>query len=900
MYNLINFECVSTNLGLYITIRYLYLKEAIKIMKAIKLLGICFLIYALVFANMQIYSFADEIQQENAINSTVEKTDINENSSLEEKQVVIDSNIPLQPVNTQLYKEARAANPLLNFPDEKFRKEIVTSPVILNNRPDPVTGNSPEVDGYLIYESDLTNKIQTLTHLGVNGKGIQDLTGIQYFTKLTTLHVQQNQITNLDLSSNTNLVYVNCERNQITELNVSNSTNLMTLNCNKNQLTSLDVSANPSLLWLDFDNNNLTSIDLSNNSQLTYLFFNNNELSEIDLSNLTNLQTLYTNSNNLSNLDLSNNKELDLLACYMNNLSKLDLSENKKLTWLKCSENRLTSLDLSEQSYLTNIDTLTQDNGSIKLKSNESGDYIIDLNQISGLEGGEAFDISRVTSTNADSYDSSTGIAKYSKRPTKLVYSYNLMVPKGPDGSDTLKVMERINISLEVQEFAVSFVDWDGQLINKSLVVWGGSAIPPESPTREGYTFTGWDKAFSNVSEDITVTAQYEKNITKYAVKVINGTSDKETAIEGEIVTITADSAQSDKVFDKWSGPEGVTFESINSTITSFTMPANAVTVTAIYKDSSPTGGGGGSGSGGGGGGSSYDYYTITASADNSGDISPSGKVSIREGLDKSFVITPKEGFSIKKVLVDGKSVGAVTSYTFKDVRSNHKIEAFFIKTGELYPNLNKQDHFAYIYGYPSGVFLPESNMTRAEVIVMFSRLLNEKMPSGETYSSSFKDVNGEQWYSNEVGYMEKYNIISGYPDGTFGGERSITRAEFATIVTRFDEFTSDLSNEFLDINEEHWAYKYISFATRRGWILGYPDNTVRPENFITRAEVVTSVNRILERDCDKEYVKVNKALIKNYFDLENSHWAYYNICEASNQHEYKKDLTNEIWTSIK
>jgi hypothetical protein len=146
---------------------------------------------------------------------------------------------------------------------------------------------------------------------------------------------------------------------------------------------------------------------------------------------------------------------------------------------------------------------------------------------------------------------------------------------------------------------------------------------------------------------------------------------------------------------------------------------------------------------------------------------------------------------------------------------------------------------------------------------------------------------------------MEQYGIIKGYPDGSFRPEAPITRAEFASIATRFDSLVTGKPNIFSDVPETHWARECISFAAAKGWIGDCPDGTFKPQNYITRAEVVTLVNRMLERNCDKSYVRINSDSLRQYVDLAPDYWAYYDILETSNGHNYEKISNSETWLSL-
>ncbi len=213
-------------------------------------------------------------------------------------------------------------------------------------------------------------------------------------------------------------------------------------------------------------------------------------------------------------------------------------------------------------------------------------------------------------------------------------------------------------------------------------------------------------------------------------------------------------------------------------------------------------------------------------------------------------------------------------------------------------PTLNKEDHFAYMSGYLDGTFKPNQNITRAEVAIMFSRLIDEDVDSDNYETTSFLDVAEDEWYSDRIGYIESLGIINGYPDSTFRPNAPITRAEFATIAANFDNLKETGDVYFSDLPDSHWAKNFVEMAYNRGWISGYPDGTIKPDRYITRAEVVSVVNRMLERKADTSYISFNKDAIKNFTDVDESNWAYYDIMEACNGHYYEMDDA-EIWTSL-
>ena len=316
-------------------------------------------------------------------------------------------------------------------------------------------------------------------------------------------------------------------------------------------------------------------------------------------------------------------------------------------------------------------------------------------------------------------------------------------------------------------------------------------------------------------------------------------------------------------------------------------------TVTFIYTKNS-TGGGGSSGGGGGGGSSTVSSYTIKASAGNGGIISPSGNVTVARGKDQSFHINPINGYRISDVIVDGKSVGAVSTYTFDSVKANHTIQVKFVKYNSIVADpevtgvagwLQTKEHNGYMGGYGNGLFGPNDNMTRAQVARMFYNLLLEK---DVPVTVSFTDVPADAWYAEAVNTLASLGVIKGIGNDQFAPNRTITRAEFTVIAMRFANVSADVTNPFTDISTNDWFYSAVTSAVSYGWINGYGDGSFRPQATITRAEVVTIVNRMLNRTADRNFVDSNATA--QFDDVPNTYWAYYNIMEATIAHDHSID----------
>ena len=213
---------------------------------------------------------------------------------------------------------------------------------------------------------------------------------------------------------------------------------------------------------------------------------------------------------------------------------------------------------------------------------------------------------------------------------------------------------------------------------------------------------------------------------------------------------------------------------------------------------------------------------------------------------------------------------------------------------------LNGDDHYAYIVGYPNGNVEPNGNITRAEVATIFFRLLTEEVrTANSTQSNSLSDVTRGQWFNHAVSTLSSMGIVKGHNDGTFAPNAPITRAEFAAIAARFDDKNTDTSSKFTDI-ASHWAKNEIGIAANKGWINGYPDGTFRPNQYITRAESMTLVNRVLNRLPENSSDLLN-SMIKWPDNSDASAWYYLAVQEATNSHYYKtKENKFEKWTELR
>ena len=208
---------------------------------------------------------------------------------------------------------------------------------------------------------------------------------------------------------------------------------------------------------------------------------------------------------------------------------------------------------------------------------------------------------------------------------------------------------------------------------------------------------------------------------------------------------------------------------------------------------------------------------------------------------------------------------------------------------------LNTEDHYAYIVGYEDGTVRPEGYLTRAEVATIFFRLLtDEARERFWSTQNSYSDVAVDAWYNNAISTMTRAGILGGYEDNTFRPNNSITRAEFAAIAARFDSGAAAEDCGFTDI-AGHWAETEICRAVSLGWLQGYGDGTFRPDQPITRAEVMTIINRMLDRSPEDETDLLPDMNV--WSDNRPGAWYYLAVQEATNSHTYvRKDGGYETW----
>ncbi len=204
-----------------------------------------------------------------------------------------------------------------------------------------------ELTGGIVYLTEANKKeIEAVPSLNIEGKNLTDISGIEYFTQLTSLYCGNNQLTALPVKNLTQLTTLSCFGNQLTALPVENLTQLTSLRCGDNQLTALPVEDLTNLTSLRCSDNQLTELPVENLTNLTSLYCDNNQLTELPVGNLTQLKNLYCGENLLTELDIENLTQLKNLYCGNNQLTSLPVGSLTNLAVLNCHDNHLTELDI--------------------------------------------------------------------------------------------------------------------------------------------------------------------------------------------------------------------------------------------------------------------------------------------------------------------------------------------------------------------------------------------------------------------------------------------------------------------------------------------------------------------------------------------------------------------------
>ena len=315
----------------------------------------------------------------------------------------------------------------------------------------------------------------------------------------------------------------------------------------------------------------------------------------------------------------------------------------------------------------------------------------------------------------------------------------------------------------------------------------------------------------------------------------------------GTTVNIYA-GTKSGYTFNGWTSDD-VTVLSASSKNASFVMPDKDVTVKAnwVYN-------------GGGSSGGGYTYYTIKATAGVNGSIAPTGNVSVREGRDQTFTITPNKGYAVAKVLIDSKNVGAVKSYTFENVKKNHTIEVVFMKAsgnpqtgvfvdvpeGSYY---EEAVNWAVEKGITTGTdaihFSPDGICTRAQAVTFLWRAAGS--PAAKSAVMPFADVKAGSYYYDAVLWAVENGITKGTSDTMFSPDATCSRAQIVTFLWRSQKSpAAGTANPFTDVKASAYYADAVLWAVKEDVTKGTTNTTFSPDANCTRAQIVTFIWRAL------------------------------------------------------
>ena len=395
-----------------------------------------------------------------------------------------------------------------------------------------------------------------------------------------------------------------------------------------------------------------------------------------------------------------------------------------------------------------------------------------------------------------------------------------------------------------------------------------GATLPTaDDMTYTGHTFKGWYGNENLTGSPVTAISGTEMGNKEYWAKweantytvTLNGVNSDATGAGNYAVGVTVNiyaGTKSGYSFNGWTS-DNVTITNANNKNASFIMPAKDVAVTANWKKNSS-------------GGTGHIYYTIKAIAGAGGTISPSGNAAVLYGRNKTFTITPDNGYAIADVKIDGQSIGAVKTYTFERVKGDHTIEAVFMKatgnpqTGVDVPftDVSETDWFyedvAYVYtnnlmnGTSTTMFSPNTTTTRGMIVTILYRLEGEPSVSDNCH---FADVKSGSYYEKAITWAAAKGIVSGYGNNQFGPDDPITREQMAVILFRYAQYkgldvsagedTNILSySDALDISE--YAFPAMQWICGES-ILNGSDGNLMPRGSATRAQVAAILHRFCE-----------------------------------------------------
>ena len=646
-----------------------------------------------------------------------------------------------------------------NFPDQNFRNYVQTE---------------FDKDG----DKKLSSaEIAAVKEIIASTKGIKTLKGIEFFTALETLNCVENDLTELDVSKNTELKILHCRENELTALDVSKNTELTRLYCRSNRLAALDVTQNKNLEELDCESDSLlsymklTKLDVSQNKALKKLNCYGVKMKELNVSGCTALERLDCGGNQLTALDVSKNPELKDLYCRNNLLAKLDVSKNSKLASISCGKNGLTSLDLDKNEK---IEYVNLENHQFYNKGTLPAGGTFDLKTLPG-----DFDPSRTKHWIGGTVDAA-GILTVDADATEVTYVYQTKSGK----TDTKYLMPcKLNVkggTTPVAKYAISVT---GGIANLAKAAEGSVVTLTADAPAANMHFARWEVesgseavTFANATNSTTtfpmpagevkVKAVFEADEImvpiQYDVSVLNNGNGKAFASPAKAaadtaITLTA-TPNAGYHFKAWR----VILGGVTITDNKFTMPAEDVEVQAVFEKDAPI--------------SKHPFLDVPAGAYYEDAVVWAVGKGITSGTNATTFDPNGTCTRAQAVTFLWRAAGSPTPKT--------KLMPFpDVPVGSYYWN-------AVLWAIEQGItegtsylsFSPNDSCTRAQIVTFLWRAKGNPAVSG---NAPFTDVPPDAYYAAAVTWAEKNGITGGIGNGLFGSNNTCTRAQIVTFLYR-------------------------------------------------------------------------------------------------------------------
>lgn len=706
---------------------------------------------------------------------------------------------------------------------------------------------------------------------------------------------------------------LNCSENDLTRLELPDLPALKSLTCNENaRLEVVDLRGAPALEQFSCFHSNLTELDLHAVPNLQYCVWGGSPLQELDLSGNSELRVLHVLGGDLTSADLSHNPKLDTLLWNHTRIGALDLSHQQDLTYLNCTDNRLTRLDLSQNPKL---ETLYANN-----------------NQLLAVQIPESVTFCELTGQRP---------ASWTLEPGQNSLSLSQLAPwMRADAIENLSggtlQDDRIVLDAPNQTLTYRYTDGVAQL-DATLNVTGENGWaeplhiddwtygdPPAQPqARPAFGTVTFSYATSEqgpfqseppesagtwyVRAQVEATAQYNgleatESFEIHPAVPTYTTPETKYATYGDYLAYVA----LDAGF-YWENGSLHVGDAGEQTHWSFYVPHDNIDYQIVghipvQVKVAPYDG------------TLLPIPTLSSRDDAEQMVIRHGDWVLEKDKDYTLQFTTQNGQTQCTIQFQGNYTGTVVRSFAEEVSNHSGGGSSSGSTGgggggqpvTPQPPVDQPDngvsdwldtthHGAYIHGYPDGRFGPEGTLTRAEAAQMFDSLLKDR---DVPITAHFADVPDDAWYAEAVNRLASLGMVVGVGEDRFLPDRGMTRAEFVAIAVRFAKPVAGDPYAFPDVPEDAWFYDAVMDAVHYGWISGNPDGTFAPNAPVTRAEATAILNRMLGRSADPDYL-ADPTGLRTFSDVPATHWAYADICEAANAHTYEKNPAGESWKEL-